>query len=99
MYFNIEDICLNIFKCLIWAIFILFIFYVNIFNYEVGISFCEIMNIPKDFSLTMISPGMALNVTIVMFVIEMIILFYIIKNIRKIRFANKIFEFLCDINI
>ena len=57
------------------------------------------MKIPKDFSLTMISPEMAINVTIVMFVIEMIILFYVIKIIRKIRFINKIFEFLCDINI
>lgn len=99
MYLNFEDICMSIFKCLIWTIFIFLIFHINVFNYNIGVSFCGIMEIPKDFTLTMVSPGMAINVTIIMFVMEMIVFFFIVKKLRKIQIVNKFFEFLCDINI
>lgn len=99
MYFDVEDICLNFLRCLSWTVFIGFTFYINVFNYNIGVNFCEIMKIPKDFTLTMVSPGMAINVTIIMFVMEMIVVFFIVKKLRKKQIINKFFEFLCDINI
>lgn len=97
MYF--EDMCLIILKSLVWTIFIAFLFAINIFNYDVGVGFCEMMNIPKDFTLTMISPGMAINITITLFVIEMICLFHIIKILKRISIVDDFLNFICNINI
>ena len=62
------------------------------FNYSVGVSYCELLNIPKDFALTIISPGMAIEVAIIMFVIEMVIFFLMIKKLKRV----KLFNFFCS---
>lgn len=64
------------------------------FNYSVGISYCELLNIPKNFALTIISPGMAIEVAIIMFVIEMVIFFLLIKKLKRVKLFNSFCNFL-----
>ncbi len=94
MYF--EDTCLKLVKVLIWSMFITLLFTLNILNYDIGIFFCKVIDIPKDFALTMVSPGMAINITIILFTIEMFCLFNIIKVVKRIKVIDEFFKFLCD---
>ena len=50
------------------------------------------MNIPKDLALTIVSLGMAINVCIVLFVFELVGLYFMVKILRK----NKIFDSFCE---
>ena len=50
---------------------------------EIYYCFKYSLNIPKDFALTMVSPGMAIEVAIIMFVVEMIGLYFIIKMLKN----------------
>lgn len=83
MYLNFKEIISMVVKCLIYFIIIVLLFILEIFNYRAGISFCDVMKMPYDFAITPISSNMTANISIIMFVIEIIILFYIIKIIKK----------------
>lgn len=94
MYLNFKDICLILLKSLILTLFFLGLFLLVKFDYNVGISYCELLNIPKDFALTIISPGMAIEVATIMFVIEMVVFFLAIKKLKRIKLFNSFCEFL-----
>lgn len=88
MYLNFKDVCLIFIKTFIITLIVVGLLLLIRFDYNIGIKYCEILNIPKDFALTMVSPGMAIEVAIIMFVVEMIGLYFIIKNLKKIELFN-----------
>ncbi len=92
MYLSFKDICLICLKSFILTLIFLGLIFLMSFNYSVGVSYCELLNIPKDFALTIISPGMAIEVAIIMFVIEMVIFFLMIKKLKRV----KLFNFFCS---
>lgn len=83
MYLDFKDVCLIFIKTLILTLIVVGLSFLIRFDYNIGIRYCEILNIPKDFALTMVSPGMAIEVAIIMFVVEMIGLYFIIKILKK----------------
>ena len=83
MYLDFKDVCLIFIKTLILTLIVVWLLFLILFDYNIGIRYCEILNIPKDFALTMVSPGMAIEVSIIMFVVEMIGLYFIIKILKK----------------
>jgi len=83
MYLDFKDVCLIFIKTLILTLIVVGLLFLIRFDYNIGIRYCEILNIPKDFALTMVSPGMAIEVAIIMFVVEMIGLYFIIKILKK----------------
>ena len=83
MYLDFKDVCLIFIKTLIITLIVVGLLFLIRFDYNIGIRYCEILNIPKDFALTMVSPGMAIEVAIIMFVVEMIGLYFIIKILKK----------------
>lgn len=83
MYLDFKDVCLIFIKTLIITLIVVGLLFLIRFDYNIGIRYCEILNIPKDFALTMASPGMAIEVAIIMFVVEMIGLYFIIKILKK----------------
>ena len=83
MYLDFKDVCLIFIKTLIISLIVVGLLFLIRFDYNIGIRYCEILNIPKDFALTMVSPGMAIEVAIIMFVVEMIGLYFIIKILKK----------------
>lgn len=94
MYLSFKDICLICLKSFILALIFSGLVFLMSFNYNVGISYCELLNIPKDFALTIISPGMAIEVAIIMFVIEMVIFFLLIKKLKRVKLFNSFCNFL-----
>ena len=83
MYLDFKDVCLIFIKTLILTLIVVGLLFLIRFDYNIGIRYCEILNIPKDFALTMVSPGMAIEVAIIMFVVDMIGLYFIIKILKK----------------
>ena len=83
MYLDFKDVCLIFIKTLILTLIVVGLLFLIRFDYNIGLRYCEILNIPKDFALTMVSPGMAIEVAIIMFVVEMIGLYFIIKILKK----------------
>lgn len=83
MYLDFKDVCLIFIKTLIITLIVVGLLFLIRFDYNIGIRYCEILNIPKDFALTMVSPGMAIEVAIIMFVVEMIGLYFIIKILKN----------------
>ena len=94
MYLDFKDVCLIFIKTFIITLIVVGLLFLIRFDYNIGIRYCEILNIPKDFALTMVSPGIAIDVTIIMFVVEMIGLHFIIRNLKKIKLFNLFFKFL-----
>lgn len=94
MFLEFKDVCLIFIKTFIITLIVVGLLFLIRFNYNIGIRYCEILNIPKDFALTMVSPGMAIEVSIIMFAIEMIFLFHIVKNLKKIKIIDKILKIL-----
>lgn len=94
MFLRFKDVCLCFFKFFILILILLGLFHLIRFNYNIGISYCELLNIPKDFALTMTSPGMAIEVAIIMFVLETTIFFLIIKKFKNLKFFRVIFNML-----
>ncbi len=92
MYLDFKDICLIIFKSLVWTIVICLFLGLCIFNYNLGVAFCNYMNIPKDLALTIMSPGIAIEVCIILFIFELVGLYFIIKFLR----INKYIDNFCD---
>lgn len=94
MYLSFKDICFIILKSLTLSLMFVGMFSLFCFNYSLGVNYCEQMDIPKDLALTVFSPGIAIEIAIVMFVAEMIGLYFLIKNLKKIELFNFFCEFL-----
>lgn len=94
MYLDFKDICLIIFKSLVWIIIICLLFELCIFNYNLGVTFCNYMDIPRDLALTIVSPGMAIEVCIILFVFELVGLYFIIKFLRINKYIDNFCNFL-----
>lgn len=94
MYLSFKDICLICLKAFILTLIFSGLVFLMQFNYNIGISYCELLNIPKDFALTVISPGMAIEVAIIMLVIEMVVFFLLFKELKRIKLFNSFCNFL-----
>ena len=94
MHLSFKDICLVCLKAFILTLIFSGLVFLMQFNYNIGISYCELLNIPKDFALTVISPGMAIEVAIIMLVIEMVVFFLLFKELKRIKLFNSFCNFL-----
>lgn len=94
MYISLKDLLLCILKSLLLTSFLCFLYFLGMLDYKLGIEYCNLMNMPKDLALSVVSPGIAIDVCIVLFVFEMIGLYFIIKLLRKNKYINNIFDFL-----
>lgn len=92
MYLSFKDLMLCILKGLIVSSIVLGLVALGILDYHLGIGYCNLLNIPKDLALTMVSPGMAIEVGIVLFVFEFVALCLLVKQLKKF----KIFDRFCD---
>ena len=92
MYISLKDLLLCVLKSLLLTSFLCCLYFLGMFDYKLGIEYCNLMNIPKDLTLSVASPGMAIDVCIVLFIFEMIGLYFIIKLLRR----NKHIDTLCD---
>lgn len=94
MYMSLKDLFLCILKSLLLISILGGLYLLGMFDYKLGIGYCNLMNIPKDLALTVVSPGMAIEVCIVLFVFELIGLYFIIKLLRRNKYIDSFCEFL-----
>ncbi len=94
MYLDFEDFLVIIVKAFVISIVISLFFFLSSklveFNYMLGMGYCDRLNSPYDFCMTVMSCGLALEVAIVTLFIEMILIGYILYKISKIRIISNI---------
>lgn len=88
MYLSFKAICFIILKSLTLSLIFVGMFSLFCFNYSLGVNYCEMMDIPKDLALTVFSPGIAIEIAIVIFVIEMTIFYIVFKTLKFINSFN-----------
>ena len=94
MYLSFKDICFIILKSLTLSLIFVGMFSLFCFNYSLGVNYCEIMDIPKDLALTVFSPGIAIEIAIVLFVVEITIFYFVLKNLKRTKLFNYFYELL-----
>lgn len=88
MYIYYEDV-----KNLIIGILLsIIVVYCTIFNYALATYICNIMKIPYNLALTSMSSGFAINLTLILTIIEVVVVCVIINNV--IHFKKKIVNFI-----
>lgn len=94
MYLSFKDIMSAVLKSIILTSILVGLGALGMLDYHLGIVYCNLMNIPKDLALTMVSPGMAIEVGIVLFVFEFIALCLLVKQLNKIKTFDRFCDFL-----
>ena len=94
MYLSFKDIMLAVLKSIILTSILVGLSALGMLDYQLGIGYCNLMNIPKDLALTMVSPGMAIEVGIILFVFEFIALCLLVKQLKKIKTFDRFCDFL-----
>ena len=94
MYLSFKDIMLAVLKSIILTSILVGLGALGMLDYQLGIGYCNLMNIPKDVALTMVSPGMAIEFGIILFVFEFIALCLLVKQLKKIKTFDRFCDFL-----
>ena len=86
MYFR--DCLFTPIKLLGIIVFAIIVYFLVNFDYHLGVSYCNYVNIPKNFSLTFMSPGFAIEIYIIPLVFELAILAFIINKLKLLLQKN-----------
>ena len=85
---HFRDCLFTFIKLLGIIVFAIIVYYLVNFDYHLGVSYCNYVNIPKNFSLTFMSPGFAIEICIILFVFEIAILGFIINKLKLLLQKN-----------
>lgn len=97
MYLSFSDII----GCILKAILIAFLFAIQCLImyafYNVGCMYCDLINVPYDFAISVASPGMALEVAFILTVIELGLIVWLVNKLQNVKFIKKVTEKLSEI--
>ena len=91
---SFENILMHIVRAIIIILVVMASSILCMLNYQIGLYYCEYTGISKDISLTIVSPGSAIEFSIVMLILELFILHFVIKALRNIKRVNEFCDFL-----
>lgn len=94
MYLSFKELMLAVLKGIIIISIVVGLVALGILDYHLGIGYCNLLNIPKDLALTMVSPGMAIEVGILLFVFEFIEFCFAVKFLKSFKSFDKFCNFL-----
>lgn len=94
MYLSFKDVIFTILKAFILTTIFALMLKLCLFNYNLGIICCNLMDIPKDLALTIMSSGMAIDITVILLVVETVILYFVVKNLKRIKLFAHFLDFL-----
>lgn len=94
MYMSFKDFLLCVLKALILTSILAGLYRLVMYNYKLGLAYCNFLNIPKDLAFSVVSPGMAIEVSILLLVIELVGFYFIAKLLRISKYINNLFDFL-----
>lgn len=92
MYISLKNFLLCMLKSLLLISFFVGVYFLVVLDYNLGLEYCSLMNIPKDLAFTIVSPGMAIDVCVVLFILELVCFYFIIKFLRRNNYINDFFE-------
>ena len=92
---NLKDYVVIFLKSVILTFCISPILVLPLVNTKLSYLFCNYLGVPYDFCLTMMSPGLALEVVIVLSFFEFLIGWYLVNRIKKIKFVKAIYDRIC----
>ena len=95
MYLSFFDIIICMFKAISCTTLVVIQGIITYLFYNVGCEYCDILGVPYDFSLTVTSPGMALEVAIILTVIEFALIVWIITKLKKIKIVQSLSDKIC----
>ena len=95
MYLSFFDIIICMFKAISCTTLVVIQVIITYLFYNVGCAYCDMIGVPYDFSLTVTSPGMALEVAIILTVIEFALIVWIINKLKKIKTVQSLSDKIC----
>ena len=95
MYLSFWDCVVCFIKSFIITMIITPLFLLIKINCDIGVAYCNYLEVPLDFGFTMMSPGLALEVVIVLSFFEFLIGWYLVNRIKKIKFVKAIYDRIC----
>ena len=95
MYLSFWDIIVCMFKAITCTTLIVIQGFITYLFYNIGCNYCDMIGVPYDFSLTVTSPGMALEVAILLTVIEFVLIVWIINKLKKIKIVQSLADKIC----
>lgn len=95
MYLSFFDIIICMIKAISCTTLVAIQGIITYLFYNVGCEYCDMLGIPYDFSLTVTSPGMALEVAIILTVIEFALIVWIINKLKKIKIVQSLADKIC----
>lgn len=91
-YLNFKDYVIIVFKSLIMTLCISPVLLLPFVNLKLAILFCNYLEVPYNFCLTIMSPGFALEVVIVLSFIELMVGSYLVDKIKNIKIVKTIYD-------
>lgn len=91
-YLNFKDYVVIFFKSVIMTLCISPVLLLPFLNSKFAIWFCDYLEIPYDFCLTVMSPGFALEVSIVLSFFEFIIGCHLVDKLKNNKLIKAIYD-------
>lgn len=95
MYLNFFDFVICMIKAISCTTLVVIQGFITYLFYNLGCDYCDMLDIPYDFSLTVTSPGMAIEVAIVLTVIEFALIFWMVNKLKRLKNVQSISNKIC----
>ncbi len=92
MYLRFWNCVACFIKIFIITIIILPLFFLIKINFDIGVAYCNYLNVSPDFCLTVMTPGLALGVAIILSFFEFISGCYLIDKLKQIKLIKVIYD-------
>ena len=92
MYLSFWDCVLCFIKSFIITMIISPLFLLIKINCDIGVAYCNYLEVPLDFGFTMMSPGLAFEIAFVLSLIEFILIYFIFNKLSRVKFIKKIYN-------
>lgn len=92
MYLSFWDYVVCFIKSFILTMLISPLIVLTKINCDIGMAYCKYLNVPLDFGFTMMSPGLAFEIALVLSIIEFVLIYFIISRLSKIKVIKKLYN-------
>ena len=97
MYLSFFDFIICMIKAIFCTTLVVIQGFITYLFYNLGCNYCDMLDVPYDFSLTLTSPGVALEVAIILTVIEFALIVWIVNKLKKLKIVQSISDKICKI--
>ena len=92
MYLSFWDFVVCFIKSFIITMIITPLFLLIKINCDIGVAYCNYLEVPLDFGFTMMSPGLAFEIAFVLSLIEFIFIYFITSKLSKTKAIKNLYD-------